>query len=133
MELPNDPPVSPTVRITVLLRLASEGYEDAFGRRPEWLTLPAVDLAELRESVGAGRVEQLRRAIGLREGQTCWAGGAAGTVTLSEHAHRGLLGLMGLAALPADVLVEETPEGPRYSVPDDWFIAAPAPSASSSP
>jgi hypothetical protein len=126
MELPNNPPVSPAVRITVLLRLASEGYEDAFGARSEWLSLPPVDLAELREAVGADRVEQLRQAIGLREGQTYVAGGAAGTVTLSEHAHRGVLGLMGLAALPAEVLVEETPDGPRYSVPDEWFIAAPA-------
>lgn len=131
MELPNDPPVSPAVRITVLLRLASEGYEDTFERRPEWLSLPRVDLAELREAVGVERVEQLRQAIGLREGPTYVAGGAAGTVTLSEHAHRGVLGLMGLAALPDDVLVEETPEGPRYSVPDGWFITAPAPSAPS--
>lgn len=128
MELPTNPPVSPAVRITVLLRLASEGYEDAFGAKPQWLELPPVDLAELREAVGAERVGQLRQAIGLREGQAYAAGGAAGTVRLSERALAGVLGLMGLAALPEDVLVAETPEGPRYSVPEDWFIAVPAPS-----
>src|SRR6266700_1576976 len=128
MEMPNNPPVAPAVRITVLLRLASEGYEDTFERRQEWLTVPLADLAELREAAGWERGEQHPQAIGLREGRTYMAGGPAGTVSLSEHAHRGVLGLMGLAALPADVLVEETPEGPRYSVPDAWFIARPAPS-----
>jgi hypothetical protein len=34
MDLPSNPPVSPAVRITVLLRLASEGFQDAFGTRP---------------------------------------------------------------------------------------------------
>jgi hypothetical protein len=128
MDLPSNPPVSPAVRITVLLRLATEGYQDAFGAKPAWLELPPADLAELREALGEQRVEQLRQAIGLREGQAYVAGGAAGTVTLSEQALTGVLGLMGLAALPEDVLVEETPEGPRYRVPEDWFVAAPAPS-----
>ena len=33
MDLPSNPPVSPAVRISVLLRLASEGFQDAFGAR----------------------------------------------------------------------------------------------------
>ena len=47
-------------------------------------------------------------------------------MTLAAAAHEGVLGLLGLAALPPDVLVEETPGGARYHVPEDWFIAAPA-------
>ena len=54
MDLPSNPPVSPAVRITVLLRLVSGGFQDAFAARPTWLEVPAVDLAELRESVGVG-------------------------------------------------------------------------------
>jgi hypothetical protein len=127
MDLPSNPPVSPAVRITVLLRLVSEGFQDAFAARPAWLELPAVDLAELREIVGVERVEQLRSATGLREGAAYTAGGPAGTVTLAAAAHEGVLGLLGLAALPPDVLVEEAPDGtPRYHVPEDWFVTAPA-------
>ena len=126
MDLPSNPPVSPAVRITVLLRLVSEGFQDAFAARPAWLEAPAVDLAELREIVGVARVEQLRSATGLREGAAYTAGGPAGTVTLTAAAHEGVLGLLGLAALPPDVVVEETPDGSRYHVPDDWFAATPA-------
>jgi hypothetical protein len=126
LDLPTNPPVSPAVRITVLLRLASEGFQDAFGARPAWLEAPAVDLAELRESVGVGRVDQLRRSTGLREGAGYAAGGPPGSVALTPAALDGVLGLLGLAALPADVLVTETPDGPRYQVPDDWFVATPA-------
>ena len=126
MDLPSNPPVSPAVRITVLLRLASEGYQDAFGDRPAWLEAPAVDLAELREAVGVDRVDQLRRATGLREGAEFGAGGPPGTVRLAPAALAGVLGLLGLAALPPDVLVTETAEGPRYQVPDGWFVATPA-------
>lgn len=54
------------------------------------------------------------------------AGGPAGKVTLAAAAHEGVLGLLGVAALPPDVIVEQTDEGPRYHVPDDWFLAIPA-------
>ncbi len=130
MDFSDNPTVPPAVRITVLLRLVSEGFQDAFGVGPTWLELPAADLAALRQAVGSERVEQLTRTIGLREGGDYQAGGPAGTVILSAAAHEGVLGLMGLAALPADVLVEETAEGARYQVPDDWFIAQPAASGS---
>lgn len=126
MDLPSNPPVSPAVRITVLLRLASEGFEDAFGARPEWLEAPPVDLAELREVVGVERIGQLREATGLREGEGYGAGGPAGVVRLSAAAHEGVLGLLGVAALPPDVIVEQTDEGPRYHVPEDWFLTTPA-------
>ena len=126
MDLPSNPPVSPAVRITVLLRLASEGFQDAFEVGPDWLEAPAVDLAELREAVGVDRVEQLRGATGLREGPRFAAGGPAGTVTLAPAALEGVLGLLGLAALPPGVLVEETDAGPRYQVPEDWFETTPA-------
>ena len=49
-----------------------------------------------------------------------------GPARAGEGRTEELLGLLGLAALPPDVLVEETPEGARYHVPEDWFIAAPA-------
>jgi hypothetical protein len=126
MDISDHHPVSPAVRITILLRLASEGYQDAFSARPDWLELPSVDLTELRDAVGPERVEQLRSTIGLREGDGYRAGGAAGTVALSEDAHKGVLGLMGVAAMPPEVEVEETDEGPRYQVPEEWFIAQPA-------
>jgi len=130
MDLPDnpsdDPLVSPAVRITVLLRLVSEGFEDAFGSRPAWLEIPGVDLGELRQAVGDDRVEQLARTIGLREGDGYRAGGPAGTVALSEAAHKGVLGLMGMTAMPPDVEVEETSGGPRFQVPEEWFIAEPA-------
>jgi hypothetical protein len=122
----SSPMVPPAVRITVLLRLVSEGFQDAFGAGPAWLELPPADLTALRQAVGAERVEQLTRTIGLREGDEYRAGGHAGTVSLSEAAYTGVLGLMGLAAMPADVLVEETDAGARYQVPEDWFIAQPA-------
>ena len=69
MDLPSNPPVSPAVRITVLLRLAGEGFQDVFGTSPQWLEAPPVDLAELREVVGVERIGQLREATGLREGE----------------------------------------------------------------
>jgi hypothetical protein len=126
MDLPPNPPMSPAVRITVLLRLVTEGFQDAFGTRPEWLEAPPVDLAELREVVGVERIGQLRRATGLREGETYAAGGPAGRVSLAAAAHEGVLGLLGVAAMPPDVVVEQTPEGPRYHVPEDWFLTTPA-------
>jgi hypothetical protein len=122
----NHPMVPPAVRITVLLRLVSEGFQDTFGVGPTWLELPAPDMATLRQAVGSERVEQLTRTVGLREGAAYQAGGPAGRVSLSDAAYDGVLGLMGLAALPSDVLVEETAEGARYQVPEDWFIAEPA-------
>jgi hypothetical protein len=126
MDLPSNPPVSPAVRITVLLRLVSEGFQDAFGARPEWLEAPPVDLAELREVVGVERIGQLREATGLREGEGYAAGGPPGTVRLAAAAHEGVLGLLGVAALPPDVIIEQTGEGPRYHVPEDWFLTTPA-------
>ena len=104
MDLPSNPPVSPAVRITVLLRLAAEGFQDAFGARPEWLEAPPVDLAELREGEGFA------------------AGGPPGVVRLAAAAHEGVLGLLGVAAMPPDVIIEQTDEGPRYHVPEDWFL-----------
>lgn len=126
MDLPRNPLVSPAVRITILLRLVSEGFEDAFGGRPAWLQMPEVDLSELREAVGPDRVDQLTQTIGLREGDSYQAGGPPGTVALSEAAHTGVLALMGLSAMPPDVDIEETEDGPRFQVPEDWFIAEPA-------
>lgn len=126
MDLPDSPLVSPAVRVTILLRLVSEGFEDAYSSRPAWLEMPGSDLADLRRAVGSDRVEQLTRTIGLREGEGYQAGGPSGTVSLSEAAHKGVLGLMGLSAVPPDVQVEETAEGPRFQVPADWFIAEPA-------
>ena len=126
MDLPSNPPVSPAVRITVLLRLVSEGFQDAFGARPEWLEAPPVDLAELREVVGVERIGQLRDATGLREGEGYAAGGRPGVVRLAAAAHEGVLGLLGVAALPPDVIIEQTAEGPRYHVPEDWFLTIPA-------
>jgi len=125
---PPFPPVSPAVRVTVLAKLAGEGFEDAFGTTADWLAVPAPDLAELREAVGAERVSQLSAAVGLREGagDDYVAGGPAGTVTLAPAARTGVLGLLGLAALPPEVLVEETPDGQRYQVPEDWFMVVPA-------
>jgi hypothetical protein len=118
--------IPPGVRVTVLLRLLVEGYEDAFGRKPEWLELPAADLAELNDAVGPDHAAQLVDATGLRPGGDYTAGGPPGTVTLAAAAHNGLLGLLGLAALPPDVIIDHTPEGPRYAVPDDWFVTAPS-------
>jgi hypothetical protein len=126
MDLPDNPPVSPAVRITVLLRLASEGFQDAFGARPQWLEVPPVDLAELREAVGVERIGQLREATGLREGGGYAAGGPSGVVRLAAAAHEGVLGLLGVAALSPDVIIEQTAEGPRYHVPEDWFLTTPA-------
>src|SRR6266536_2618240 len=79
MDLSGNPMVAPAVRITVLLRLVSEGFQDAFGAGPSWLELPAADLAELRRSVGSDRVEQLTHTVGLREGNQYQAGGPGGT------------------------------------------------------
>ena len=134
MDLPGSPQPPPAVRITVLLRLASEGYQDAFGVEPQWLEAPADDLAELRAEVGDARMAQLGRSTGLRAGRGYAAGGAAGVVRLTPAAHAGVLGLLGLAALPPDVLVDQTPQGePRYAVPDDWFAVTPAGGQDGSP
>jgi hypothetical protein len=118
---------SPAVRITVLLRMASEGFVDAFGVEPEWTEAPAADHDELAGLVGQARFDSLVARIGLRRGERFRAGGPAGTVDLAPAALDGVLGLLGLAPVPPDVLVEETPEGPRYSVPDLWFEVEPAP------
>jgi uncharacterized protein YqeY len=122
-----EPPASPALRrITVLVRLAAEGFQDAFGARPDWVEVPGSDLGTLQEEVGAAWAERVSGSMGLRAGAGYAAGGPAGTVTLAPAAHGGVLGLLGLAALPPDVLVEETPDGPRYLVPEDWFVAVPA-------
>ena len=120
------PGPSPAVRITVLLRMASEGFVDAFGADPAWVAAPAVDHDELHQLVGPARFAAMAERIGLRSGDRYRAGGPAGTVDLAPAALEGVLGLLGLAALPPDVLVDETPEGPRYSVPDSWFEVTPA-------
>jgi hypothetical protein len=118
--------IPPGVRVTVLLRLLIEGYQDAFERKPEWLELPAADLAELNDAVGADHAAELVDATGLRQGGNYTAGGPLGMVTLAPAAHNGLLGLLGLAAIPPNVIIEHTPDGPRYAVPDDWFVVAPS-------
>lgn len=120
------PGPSPAVRITVLLRMASEGFSDAFGTEPDWVQAPAVDHDELRRLAGPDRFAGLVERIGLRSGDRYRAGGPEGTVDLAPAALEGVLGLLGLAALPPDVLVDETPDGPRYSVPDLWFEVTPA-------
>jgi hypothetical protein len=117
---------SPAVRITVLLKIAGEGFEDAFATAPAWLEAPAAELEELRGVVGPLHFERLTRRAGLRPGDGWRAGGPAGTVGLTQAALDGVLGLLGLAAMPPDVLVDETPEGPRYQVPDTWFAVASA-------
>jgi hypothetical protein len=43
-------------------------------------------------------------------------------VRLAAAAHEGVLGLLGVAALPPDVIIEQTDDGPRYRVPEDWFL-----------
>jgi len=119
-----EPPASPALRrISVLVRLAAEGFQDAFGVRPDWVEVPAEDLGTLQEEVGAAWAERVSGVMGLRAGADYVAGGPAGTVALARAAHDGVLGLLGLAALPPDVLVEETPGGPRYLVPEEWFVA----------
>lgn len=120
------PGPSPAVRITVLLKVAGEGFEDAFGLAPAWLEAPEAELGELRELVGPAHFERLVARTGLRQGQGWRAGGPAGTVELTPAALDGVLGLLGLAPIPPDVLVDETPDGPRYQVPDTWFLVAPS-------
>jgi hypothetical protein len=120
------PGPSPAVRITVLLRMVSEGFQDAFGDEPVWVEAPAGEHDELRATIGDDRFAKVTERIGLRAGDGYRAGGPAGTVDLAPAAVEGVLGLLGLAALPADVLVEDSPEGPRYHVPDDWFVVSPA-------
>jgi hypothetical protein len=118
-----DPHASPALRrITVLVRLAAEGFQDAFGAGPEWVEVPAEDLAVLQAEVGPDWAGRLSGSLGLRQGAGYRAGGPAGTVALSSAAHAGVLGLLGLAALPPDVLVAQTPGGPSYQVPEDWFV-----------
>ena len=46
-------------------------------------------------------------------------------VRLAAAAHEGVLGLLGVAALPPDVIIEQTAEGPLH-VPEDWFLTMPA-------
>jgi hypothetical protein len=72
------------------------------------------------------RIGQLRQATGLREGEGYAAGGPPGVVRLAAAAHEGVLGLLGVAAMPPDVVIEQTPDGPRYHVPEDWFLTTPA-------
>ena len=102
------------------------------GRQAPYALIPnieemhPVDLAELREVVGVERIGQLRDATGLREGEGYAAGGPPGVVRLAAAAHEGVLGLLGVAALPPDVVIEQTAEGPRYHVPEDWFLTTPA-------
>ena len=120
------PGPSPAVRITVLLRMVSEGFQDAFGSDPAWVQAPAGDRDELRETIGDERFAKVSERIGLQPGERYRAGGPAGTVELAPAAVKGVLGLLGLAALPAEVLVEEGPDGARFHVPDDWFLVSPA-------
>jgi hypothetical protein len=124
LDLPSGP--SPAVRISVLLKLASEGFEEAFGTPPAWLEAPESEFDELRDLAGPIHFERLTTRTGLRPGRRWRAGGPPGTVELTGAAIEGALGLLGLAPLPPDVLVDERPDGPRYHVPDTWFAAAPA-------
>lgn len=117
---------SPAVRITVLLRLASEGFQDAFATEPAWVEAPAGDYEELRGAIGADKLAAVEDEIGLRPGSAYRAGGPLGTVALAPAALAGVLGLLGLEALPPDVQVEQAPDGPRYAVPEDWFLVQPA-------
>lgn len=123
MDLASGP--SPAVRITVLLKVAGEGFEDAFGVSPAWLEAPAGEFEELRSLVGPVQFERLVTRTGLRQGTGWRAGGPPGTVDLTTDALDGVLGLLGLAPIPPDVLVDETPDGPRYQVPDTWFAVSP--------
>jgi hypothetical protein len=120
------PGPSPAVRITVLLRMVSEGFQDTFGDEPAWVEAPADEHEELRAAIGEDRFAKVTDRIGLRPGAGYRAGGPAGTVDLSPAAVDGVLGLLGLAALAPDVLVEEGPQGPQYHVPDHWFTVSPA-------
>jgi hypothetical protein len=124
VDLPSGP--SPAVRTSVLLKLASEGFADAFGAPPAWLEAPESEFDELRDLVGPAHFERLTSRTGLRPGKRWRAGGPPGTVELTGAALDGALGLLGLAPLPPDVLVDESPDGPRYRVPDTWFAAAPS-------
>src|SRR4029453_3090141 len=62
----------------------------------------AVVVAERRGVGGVERGGQLREATGLREGEGYAAGGPPGVVRLAAAAHEGVLGLLGVAALPPD-------------------------------
>jgi hypothetical protein len=116
------PGPSPAVRITVLLRMASEGFADAFGTDPEWVEAPAGEHDQLHDLVGPAQFATVAAHVGLRRGHAYRAGGPAGTVDLAPAAVAGVDGLLGRAPLPPDVLVEQTPEGPSYQVPDAWFV-----------
>jgi hypothetical protein len=120
------PGPSPAVRITVLLRLVGEGFADAFGTEPDWVEAPAEAHDQLHDVVGQAQFAAVAGHIGLRRGQAYRAGGPAGTVDLAPDALAGVDGLLGLAPLPADVLVDQTPDGPSYQVPDTWFVVTPA-------
>jgi len=124
VDLAPGPP--PAVRITVLLRMATEGFQDAFGTDPAWVEAPASDFEALRGAVGEGKLAGLEDQIGLRSGAAYRAGGPEGAVQLAPAALTGVLGLLGLQALEEGVQVEQTPEGPRYAVPEDWFVVLPA-------
>jgi hypothetical protein len=124
VDLPHGP--SPAVRITVLLRLASEGFADAFGADPAWVEAPAAEHDRLEALVGGVQFAGVAANLGLRRGERYRAGGPAGTVELAGAALDGVDGLLGQAPMAPDVLVEETPDGPGYQVPDTWFVVVPA-------
>jgi hypothetical protein len=118
------PGPSPAVRITVLLRMTSEGFVDAFGTDPDWVEAPGDEHDELHDLVGPSQFATVAAHVGLRRGQSYRAGGPAGTVDLAPAAVDGVNGLLGLAPLPPDVKVDQTPEGPSYQVPDTWFVVS---------
>ena len=124
MDLPHGP--SPAVRITVLLRLAGEGFADAFGAQPAWVEAPASEHDRLEALVGPVQFAGVAANIGLRRGERYRAGGPAGMVELAPAALDGVDGLLGQAPMAPDVLVDQTPDGPSYQVPDTWFLVVPA-------
>lgn len=123
MDLPHGP--SPAVRITVLLRLASEGFADAFGTDPAWVEAPAAEHDRLEALVGPVQFAGVAASLGLRRGERYRAGGPGGTVELAPAALDGVDGLLGQAPMAPDVVVDQTPDGPSYQVPDTWFRVEP--------
>jgi SAM-dependent methyltransferase len=113
------------------LRRRGQGGHPHDGLRPRGRPLGAVRgvphanaISPARRGGGAasGRVVP---AVGGQPRRPC--GGRAGREGDPGRGRpRGVLGLLGVAALPPDVIVEQTDEGPRYHVPDDWFLAIPA-------
>jgi len=102
--------------------MASEGYADAFGTDPDWVEAPAAEHDSLHDLVGHAQFAGVADHIGLRRGERYRAGGPAGTIELAPAAVAGVDGLLGQAPMPPEVLVEETPDGPSYQVPDTWFV-----------